>query len=70
MNDFFFRDLAGFGGGVENILLGDELKFAAAWLGGSIDDLSSNGTAYESDYHLNKNPSNNGVFHDCNHHDL
>jgi maltoporin len=55
MNDFFFRDLAGFGGGVEDVLLGDELKFAAAWLGGSIDDLSSNGTPYEDDYNFNKN---------------
>jgi len=55
MNDFFFRDLAGFGGGVDDILLGDEIRFAAAWLGGSIDDLSSNGTAYEDDYHFNKN---------------
>jgi len=55
MNDFFFRDLAGFGGGVEDILLGDELKFAAAWLGGTIDELSSDGTAYANDYHFNKN---------------
>jgi len=55
MIDFFFRDFAGFGGGVEDIQFGDDLKFAAAWLGGSIDDLSSNGTAYEDDFHFNKN---------------
>lgn len=55
MNDFFFRDLAGFGGGVEDVLIGDELKFAAAWLGGSIDELSSSGIAYTNDYHFNKN---------------
>ena len=55
INDFFFRDLAGFGGGVDDVLLGDDLKFAMAWLGGTIDELSSSGTTYENDYHFNKN---------------
>ena len=55
INDFFFRDMSGFGGGVEDVLVGDEVKLAAAWLGGSIDDLSSSGVAYVNDYHLNKN---------------
>ena len=54
MNDFFFRDMAGFGGGIEDIKLGN-MKFAVAWLGGSIDELSSDGTAYKNDYHFNKN---------------
>jgi len=55
ISDFFFRDLAGFGGGVEDIVFGDDIKVAVAWLGGTIDELSSSGTAYESDYHFNKN---------------
>jgi maltoporin len=57
INDFFFRDLAGFGGGVEDVAIGDDLKMALAWLGGTIDELSSNGTVYENenDYHFNKN---------------
>ena len=55
ITDFFFRDLAGFGGGVEDILLGDEIKLAAVWMGGSIDELSSNGTPYQNNYNLNKN---------------
>ena len=55
MNDFFFRDMAGFGGGVEDVALGDELKWAFAWLGGSIDELDSSGITYDNDYHFNKN---------------
>lgn len=55
MNDFFFRDMAGFGGGVEDILLGEQVKFAVAWLGGSIDELDSSGISYTNDYHFNKN---------------
>ncbi|MDF7823878.1 carbohydrate porin [Pontiellaceae bacterium B12227] len=55
ISDFFFRDMAGFGGGVEDVTIGDEMKWAFAWLGGSIDQLSSSGTAYENDYHFNKN---------------
>jgi maltoporin len=54
MNDFFYRDLAGFGGGIEDVLVGEK-KLAVAWLGGSIDELDSSGIAYENDYHFNKN---------------
>jgi maltoporin len=43
LNDFFYRDLSGFGGGVENLRAGG-IRLAAAWLGGSIDTLESNGT--------------------------
>ncbi|MEI6892865.1 MAG: carbohydrate porin [Pontiella sp.] len=55
MNDFFFRDMAGFGGGIEDVAIGDEMKFAFAWLGGSIDQLDSSGITYQNDYHFNKN---------------
>ncbi|MDZ8120348.1 maltoporin [Pontiella agarivorans] len=58
ITDFFFRDMAGFGGGIEDVALGDEMKWAAAWLGGSIDQLDSSGTAYTNDYHFNKNTLN------------
>lgn len=55
MNDFYFRDMSGFGGGVEDVSLGDEMKWAVAWMGGSIDELDSSGVAYVNDYHFNKN---------------
>jgi len=55
INDFFFRDMAGFGGGLEDLDVGNDMKFAIAWLGGSIDDLTSTGAAYTDNYHLNKN---------------
>lgn len=55
INDFFFRDMAGFGGGVEDVAIGDEMKWALAWLGGSIDELDSTGVAYDNDYNFNKN---------------
>ena len=47
--------MAGFGGGIEDVAIGDEMKWALAWLGGSIDELDSSGTAYLNDYHFNKN---------------
>ena len=43
MSDFYYRDMSGFGGGIENLKLGSA-RFALAWLGGSIDTLQSNGT--------------------------
>ncbi|MFW2405292.1 MAG: carbohydrate porin, partial [Gammaproteobacteria bacterium] len=44
MNDFFYYDMSGFGGGVKDLQLGDFGKMAIAWLGGSIDVLESNGS--------------------------
>lgn len=41
MNDFYYLDMSGFGGGVEGIDLGFG-KLAVAWLGGNIDELVSN----------------------------
>jgi maltoporin len=56
MNDFFFRDMAGFGGGIEDVHLGDNLNMALAWLGGSIDSLNSDGSVVgEDEFRLNKN---------------
>jgi maltoporin len=43
VNDFYYRDQSGFGGGVEDVALGDRAKLAVAWIGGSQDELESNG---------------------------
>jgi maltoporin len=44
INDFFYRDMSGFGGGFENLLIGNSVKLSMAYLGGSIDELASNGS--------------------------
>jgi maltoporin len=44
MNDFFYRDLSGFGGGLEGVRVGEKARLAFAWLGGSVNELSSSGT--------------------------
>ncbi len=55
LNDFWYWDMSGFGGGVEDIALGNRVKLSVAMLGGSIDDLQSNGNVYPEDYFvLNK----------------
>lgn len=38
MNDFYYLDMSGYGGGVEDVPLGDFGKLAVAWLGGSVDN--------------------------------
>jgi len=43
MIDFYYLDMSGFGGGIEGVDLGFA-KFSAAWIGGNIDDLVSNGS--------------------------
>jgi len=44
INDFYYRDPSGFGGGIEDIALGENAKFAVAWIGGSEDQLDPNGS--------------------------
>jgi maltoporin len=44
INDFWYRDPSGFGGGVEDIALGQRVKLAVSWIGGSQDQLDSNGS--------------------------
>ncbi len=44
MSDFWYRDLSGFGGGVEGVRLGENVRLAFAWLGGSLNELDSDGT--------------------------
>ena len=45
MNDFFYRDLSGFGGGLDSVRLGGgPLRAGVAWLGGSVNELESDGS--------------------------
>lgn len=44
INDFYYMDMSGFGGGVENMDVGIG-KLSIAWLGGSVDSLNSNASA-------------------------
>lgn len=45
MNDFFYRDLSGFGGGLDDVRLGGgPVRAGVAWLGGSVNELESNGS--------------------------
>jgi maltoporin len=56
IQDYFYRDPSGFGGGIDDIALGDRLKMAAAWIGGNEDELNPNGTVPKGDlFRLNKN---------------
>ena len=48
LNDFWYRDMSGFGGGIEDFKIG-KIKTALAYLGGSIDQLSPSGSAYNPD---------------------
>lgn len=45
LNDFWYRDMSGFGGGIEDFKIGG-IKTALAYLGGSIDQLSPSGRVY------------------------
>ena len=47
MNDFWYRDMTGYGGGIEQVNLGDRARFGIAWIGGSVDELDSDGTVFE-----------------------
>ncbi len=38
INDFYYLDMSGYGGGVEDVAVGNFGKFAAAWIGGSVDN--------------------------------
>jgi maltoporin len=56
ITDYFYRDPSGFGGGVEDIAIGDQARLAAAWIGGTQDQLDPNGTVPPPDlFRFNKN---------------
>jgi maltoporin len=44
LSDFFYRDLSGFGGGLDGVTLGRQAKLSFAWLGGSLNELEPSGT--------------------------
>jgi maltoporin len=55
LNDYWFRDMSGFGGGFENLMIGSSAKLSLAYLGGSIDELSSSGSPQpRNEFLLNK----------------
>ncbi|MHC4927605.1 MAG: carbohydrate porin, partial [Planctomycetota bacterium] len=64
MNDFYYRDMSGFGGGIEDVPFGDNgAKFSLALLGGSSDELDSSGTQYDdNNYQLNMNTVDAGLY--------
>ena len=56
LTDFWYRDPSGFGGGVENVSIGESARLAVAWIGGSSDELDSNGSVPSDDlFRFNKN---------------
>jgi len=55
INDFYYRDQSGFGGGVEDVALGERVKLAAAWIGGTQDELDSSGVPADERFRFNKN---------------
>jgi maltoporin len=56
IQDYYYNDPSGFGGGLEGVALGDQAKLAIAWIGGAIDQLNPNGTVpVDERYRFNKN---------------
>jgi maltoporin len=56
MNDFYYRDPSGFGGGLEDVAVGDRAKLAVAWIGGTQDQLDPSGSvAQDQLFRFNKN---------------
>src|SRR4051812_13510405 len=56
ITDFYYRDQSGFGGGLEDVAVGENAKVAVAWIGGTQDQLDPNGTVPAADLsRLNKN---------------
>jgi maltoporin len=55
MNDFYYRDQSGFGGGVEDVAFGKRVKLAAAWIGGTQDELEASGVPAANRFRFNKN---------------
>ena len=57
MSDFFYRDLSGFGGGLDSVHVGGgPLRAGLAWLGGSVNEVESNGSVpAPGSFQLSKN---------------
>ena len=53
INDFYYLDMSGYGGGVEDVPIGSFGKAALAWIGGSVDDYATdNGNVAKSNIDL------------------
>ena len=63
IDDFHFYDMAGSGGGVENIPISDTpATLSIAWIGGSTDKLNSDGSVVtDNDFNLGEDTLNVGV---------
>ena len=55
MNNFTYVDMSGYGGGIEDFDVGGIGKFSAAWIGGTIDRLNSDGTPANTEERFAKN---------------
>jgi maltoporin len=56
MSDFYYRDMSGFGGGIEGVAVGSRARLAAAWLGGAVDQVNPDGSVpAEGEYRFDKN---------------
>jgi maltoporin len=55
ITDFFYRDPSGFGGGLEDVAIGENAKLAVAWIGGTMDELDPNGAVPDEIFRVNKN---------------
>lgn len=55
INNYTYVDMSGYGGGVEDISVSDIGKFSAAWIGGTIDKLNSDGTPADLEERFAKN---------------
>jgi maltoporin len=55
MIDFYYRDPSGFGGGIEDVALGQHARLALAWIGGTQDELEANGVPASERFRFNKN---------------
>jgi maltoporin len=56
ITDFWYRDPSGFGGGVEDIAIGEQARLSLAWIGGTQDELEPNGSVPEGEpFRFNKN---------------
>jgi maltoporin len=64
MVDYFYRDMSGFGGGFEDLVIGRQVKLSLAFLGGSIDELASNGSVQPvNEFVLNKTTFDLSLYH-------
>lgn len=53
INDFYYLDMSGYGGGVMDVPVGDFGKLAFAWLGGSVDNYATDdGNAAKQNFDL------------------